>query len=106
MRRTILCYGDSNTWGYVAGTRNYQTGYVERYDLDHRWTGLLQKHLGSEFRVVEEGLNSRTTNIDDYLPKAVVPFPSDRNGARVLPTCLDSHAPLDLVILALGGLVE
>lgn len=103
MRHTILCYGDSNTWGYVAGSRNYQTMYVERYDREHRWTGLLQTHLGEDFYVIEEGLKSRTTNLDDFPPKNLVPYPADRNGARFLPTCLDSHSPLDLVILALGG---
>ncbi len=94
--RTILCYGDSNTWGYVAGSRNYETMYVERYDREHRWTGLLQSHLGEGFYVIEEGLNGRTINLDD-------PFPPDRNGKNYLPPCLSSHAPLDLVILALGG---
>lgn len=96
MEKNILCYGDSNTWGYVAGSRDYQTMYVERYDTKTRWPMVLQQKLGSHYRIIEEGLNNRTTNLDDpYLP--------DCNGKNYLLPCLYSHAPLNLVILALGG---
>ena len=86
--KTILCYGDSNTWGYIPGS-------AARYAQDQRWTGVLQHVLGGGFVVIEEGLNSRTTVLDD----PTKPF---KNGKDYLIPCLDSHAPLDLVILMLG----
>lgn len=91
----ILCFGDSNTWGYVAKSINFETGFMERYPRSIRWTGLLQNHLGECFYVIEEGLNGRTTNVDyKDIP--------DRNGKVYLPPCLYSHAPLGLVIICLG----
>ena len=86
--KTILCYGDSNTWGYVPGS-------ATRYPPQQRWTGVLQRSLGGDFVVIEEGLNSRTTVLDD----PTKPF---KNGKDYLIPCLDSHAPLDLVVLMLG----
>jgi lysophospholipase L1-like esterase len=86
----ILCYGDSNTWG-----RSGQN--ADRYSVDVRWTGLLQNLLGSNFEIIEEGLRSRTTNLDDSDPQ----FPG-RNGLTYLRPCLESHSPLDVVILWLG----
>jgi lysophospholipase L1-like esterase len=86
---TILCYGDSNTWGYVPGTGR-------RYGRHERWPGVLQDNLGPEFLIIEEGLNSRTTILDDPTRGP------GRNGLAYLGPCLDSHAPLDLVILLLG----
>ena len=86
--KTILCYGDSNTWGYIPGS-------AARYARHQRWTGVLQHVLGGDFVVIEEGLNSRTTVLDD----PTKPF---KNGKDYLIPCLDSHAPLDLVILMLG----
>ena len=87
----ILCFGDSNTWGYspVDGTR---------YSLDIRWTGVLQKSLGADYRVIEEGLNGRTTFINEEGEDAR-PF---RSGSDVLPFLLESHRPLDLVTIMLG----
>ena len=93
--KTILCYGDSNTWGFVPCQENYQS-CTKRYSREIRWTGRLQCLLGEDFYVIEEGLNSRTTNVDYF----VLP---NRNGATYLPSCLYSHAPIDLVVLALGG---
>jgi len=87
--KTILCYGDSLTWGYDA------TG-PGRHAPEDRWPNVLQSLLGPEVEVIAEGLNGRTTAFDDHLAGA------DRNGARVLPTLLDSHKPLDLVIIMLG----
>lgn len=92
-QKTILCYGDSNTWGYVPNPGAYP---VIRYARDQRWTGILQTLLGDQYYVIEEGLNSRTTNVDYHVPP-------DRNGKTYLPPCLYSHAPIDLVILALGA---
>jgi lysophospholipase L1-like esterase len=86
--KTVLCYGDSNTWGYIPGT-------AARYDAATRWTGRLQIGLGTSHRLIEEGLNGRTTVWDE-------PFREGRNGSRLLRPLLESHAPLDLLILALG----
>ena len=57
MRRRIVCFGDSNTWGYNPATE-------ERYDEDVRWTGILAELLGDGYRVVEEGQNGRTVATD------------------------------------------
>ncbi|MGD9711795.1 MAG: SGNH/GDSL hydrolase family protein [Thermomicrobiales bacterium] len=84
----VVCFGDSNTWGYDPDTRS-------RFPPDMRWTGVLARALGSEFTVIEEGLNGRTTNIDD-------PLDEDRNGKRHLPSRLETHAPFNLLIIMLG----
>ncbi len=86
---TILCYGDSNTWGWIPGSG-------ERYPFGKRWPTILQKNLGDNYRVIEEGLSGRTTLLDD-------PIELNRNGLKYLLPCLESHKPLDLVILALGS---
>jgi lysophospholipase L1-like esterase len=88
MTRTIVCFGDSNTWGYDPATSS-------RFAPDVRWTGVLQRTLGDGYRVVEEGLNGRTTNLDDPMH----PF---LNGLTYLQPCLESQMPLDLVTIMLG----
>jgi lysophospholipase L1-like esterase len=87
--KAILCYGDSNTWGQTPN----KTG--KRRSSNARWTGVLQESLGNEYYVIEEGLSSRTTDLD-YEKKP------GRNGRVYLEPCLDSHAPLDIVVLMLG----
>lgn len=89
MGKTVLCYGDSLTWGYDAAGQ-------DRHAYEDRWPGVLQQVLGPSVHVVAEGLNGRTTAYDDHLS------PADRNGARLLPSILHSHAPLDLVVILLG----
>ena len=86
--KTILCYGDSNTWGYVPGVGT-------RFPEDVRWTGVLQSALGADYRVTEAGLCGRTTIWDD-------PFNDGVNGRTTLLPILRQASPLDLVILALG----
>jgi len=84
---TILCYGDSNTWG-----SNPAGG--DRLPPEKRWPGVLRGLLpGCE--VIEEGLRGRTTIFDD-------PSEDGRNGLSYLPPCLASHDPIDLVVLMLG----
>jgi lysophospholipase L1-like esterase len=85
---SVLCFGDSNTWGFVPGSG-------ARYDLNTRWPGVLQQRLGPEYRVIEEGFNGRTTVWDD-------PAVPGRNGQQYLAPCLGSQRPLDLVVLFLG----
>ena len=87
--KNILCYGDSNTYGYVPGKGG-------RFPKDVRWTGILQKMLGEEYDVIEEGCNSRTTVYVD--PKE--PWLC---GETYLRPCLKSHKPLDTVIIMLGS---
>ena len=84
----ILCYGDSNTWGYEASTE-------ERLGRWERWPGVLQRELGDDTHVIEEGQNGRTTVFD-------VPFETDRNGLTYLPVALQTHHPLDVVVIDLG----
>jgi len=86
--KNILCYGDSNTHGYIP-----ETG--RRYPFSVRWTGILQQRLGSRARVIEEGLNGRTTVHDEALRVG-------KNGATYLPTLIESHSPIDLLVLMLG----
>lgn len=86
--KRILCFGDSNTYGYIPGG----TG---RYSEDIRWTGRLQKRLSSEAIIIEEGLCGRTTVFQDELRIG-------RRGVELLPVLLESHAPLDLVTVMLG----
>lgn len=88
MKKRILCYGDSNTYGY-----NPMGG---RYDEDKRWPMVMQAVLGEDYHVVEEGLNGRTFSQDD---PTVGGF---RSGVKYLPPCLMTHSPLDLVIVMLG----
>jgi lysophospholipase L1-like esterase len=88
--KTILCYGDSLTWGYDAAGPS-------RHAPEDRWPNVLQRLLGEKAQVIAEGLNGRTTAFDDHTAGV------DRNGARVLPTVLSTHAPLDLVIIMLGS---
>jgi len=84
----IVAYGDSNTWGYDPAA-------AQRFAPDVRWTGIMQNALGPRFKVIEEGLNGRTTVLDD-------PIEPHRNGLTYLTPCLLSHAPLDLIIISLG----
>lgn len=83
----ILCFGDSNTYGF-----NPHGG---RYDDDTRWTRVLARLLGSDYMILEEGLNSRTTALDD-------PYEPYRNAMDYIVPCLQTHMPLDLTILMLG----
>ena len=91
--KSILCYGDSNTWGFVPGS----FGVRERYDRATRWTGRLQQLLDpAHFYVIEEGLNGRTTNLN-YTSK-----PPGFRGTEFFSPIIYTHAPLDLIIIMLG----
>lgn len=88
MKKRILCFGDSNTWGYMV------TG--GRFDEDVRWPMRLQALLGDDYRVIEEGFNGRTCVYDDPIEGGF------KSGLNYLPACVMSHSPLDLVIIMLG----
>jgi lysophospholipase L1-like esterase len=84
----VLCYGDSNTWGYEASTEER----LMRWD---RWPGVLQRELGDDIHVIEEGQNGRTTVFD-------VPWEPHRNGLSYMPVALATHHPLDIVVIDLA----
>ena len=84
----VLCFGDSNTWSDDPDRNG-------RYPADVRWTGVLQHNLGANYYVVEEGLGFRTTDLE-YVRKP------GRNGKAYLIPCLNSHSPVDIVVLMLG----
>ena len=87
--KQILCFGDSNTWGYDGESR-------ERLPWGVRWTSLLQEKLNKEeYRVIEEGLCGRTTVFED-------PLRDGRKGTALLPTLLETHAQADVITLMLG----
>ena len=88
MRGSIVCYGDSNTWGY-----NAEDG--SRFPEHIRWPGVLSDLLGERYRVIEEGLSGRTSVMEDPLFEGL-------NGLNYITPCLKSHAPLKLVIIMLG----
>lgn len=87
--KTILCYGDSLTWGYDPVTG-------ERISRNKRWPGVLRDNLNDKYYIIEEGLNGRTTVWDDPLHGGF------KNGMKYLIPCLASHRPIDIVILFLG----
>ena len=90
---TIVCYGDSNTWGAVPMPGRM---LPERFAPQERWPGVLRETLGAGFTVIEEGLNGRTTCLDDPIEGL------HKNGLKHLPVILESHAPIDLLIVMLG----
>lgn len=88
--KTILAYGDSLTYGANPEADG------PRHAFEDRWPTVLERGLGGKARVIAEGMGGRTTAADDWFAAG------DRNGARILPTLLESHSPLDLVIIMLG----
>ena len=86
--KTVLCYGDSNTYGYDP-----ENGM--RYPKEKRWTFILQSLLSEGYEVIAEGLNGRTTAFDREGEDI-------KNGLRHLVPILHSHRPLDIVIFMLG----
>jgi len=89
--KTVLCYGDSLTFGTDPAVMGGRHAYEDR------WPTALGEALGvDKVRIVAEGLGGRTTVFDDFSS------PADRNGARILPTLLASHSPLDCVVIMLG----
>ena len=92
--KKILCYGDSNTWGWIPATK-------ERYGRDERWPGVLRLALGEGYEIIEEGLPGRTTVWNDPIEARQVD--TYMNGRIYLLPCLGSHKPLDLVVIMLGS---
>lgn len=85
----ILCYGDSNTFGYIPGRGG-------RYDRHTRWPGRLQELLGSAYQVMEEGLCGRTTAFEDMTEPG-------RNGLDRIREAVERSRPLDVLVIMLGS---
>lgn len=90
--RTVLLFGDSNTHGTMPVTT---LGQSDRFPRAERWTTRLAQLL-PEWEVIVEGLPGRTTVHDDPIEGV------HRNGLTVLPALLESHQPVDLVVIKLG----
>ncbi len=86
--KTILCYGDSNTFGWDPES-------MTRLAPGTRWPGVVQERLGDAYHLIEEGLPGRTTVWAD-------PSMGLISGADYLYPCLFSHQPMDMVVLMLG----
>ena len=95
MKKHILCFGDSNTHGYCADPADCADSALARFNEDERWTRLLQKQLGEEYLVIEEGLSGRTTSFDD-------PVYEHLSGMDYIYPCLKSHEPISLLMIMLG----
>jgi len=87
--KTIVCFGDSNTWGHVPGSDG------QRYPRDIRWPARLGTALADEAEVISEGLSGRNATIES-------PVAEGRNGLPYLVPCLRSHAPVDVLVIFLG----
>ena len=90
--RSLLLFGDSNTHGTVPMP---DLDFDGRFDRDERWAGRLAKLL-PDWEVIAEGHPGRTTVHDDPVEGA------HRNGLSVLPALLESHRPVDVVLVMLG----
>ena len=86
--KRLLCFGDSNTYGYAP--------YDGRYAAAIRWSGILAERLAPDWQLIEAGLNGRTIAAFD-------PLWPEKNGAEILPAYLRRYAPLDLLLLMLGS---
>lgn len=92
MTKVLLCFGDSNTHG-TAPMANL--GDMERFDRAERWPGLAAAALPG-WEIIEEGHPGRTTVHDDPVEGP------HRNGMRVLPALLETHRPIDVVLIMIG----
>jgi lysophospholipase L1-like esterase len=87
MKKRILIYGDSNTWGSKA--------FGNRYDTEKQWPNIFQKLLGDRYEVIQEGLCGRIAG--DHDKKDV-----HRNGRIGFEIIARSAAPIDYIVIALG----
>ncbi len=94
MKKHIVCLGDSNTHGYAADINDTQDK-TNRFNEDERWTMLLQRELGDDYLVLEEGLGGRTTVFHDPLHEAM-------DALSVIYPILMSHERVDMLIVMLG----
>ncbi len=90
MKKRIICFGDSNTWGF-----NPVNG--ERYDENTRWPMVLQNLLGDEYQIIEEGQNGRTIANSDPWEWGC------KCGLDYVLPMVESHYPFDMLIIMLGS---
>ena len=88
-KKRILCYGDSLTWGFDPVS-------MVRFPAESRWPMVLQEILDDDYQVIEEGQCGRTIAMED-------PSEGEKNGLTYLLPCLESHTPLELLIIMLGS---
>lgn len=89
--KNVVCFGDSNTFGY-SGDPTEKKG---RFNKEQRWTCLLQKELGAEFSIKEEGANGRTIQFEaDNEPSLC--------GLNEISRILVTHQPVFLFVIMLG----
>ena len=94
MKKHIVCLGDSNTHGYCADPKDCEDG-GDRFSENERWTCLLQKALGDEYLVLEEGLSGRTSVFTDPLHESM-------DAVSAAYSILMTHEPVDLLVIMLG----
>lgn len=88
--KTILCYGDSNTYGRKPGSLK------ERLNFHTRWTTILGEKLSSDdYMIIPEGLPGRALSVYDKENDIM-------SGLNYIIPCIKSHMPLDYVIVLLG----
>ncbi|MEM7302887.1 MAG: GDSL-type esterase/lipase family protein [Pseudomonadota bacterium] len=92
--KTIVCFGDSNTWGLMP--YDQLTDVPQRFPKEERWTTIMSRALGDDVDVIAEGLSGRTTVFDDHIEGVF------RNGSRAILSAIESHSPIDLLIIMLG----
>ena len=90
---TILTYGDSNTHGTPPTP---EAGLYLRLGAEDRWPCVMQRVLGSDWTLIEEGLPGRTTVFNDPVTGPTM------NGLLGLPMALRSHGPIDWLTIMLG----
>jgi lysophospholipase L1-like esterase len=93
MPKTILCFGDSNTFGTPPMTDLEDS---RRFPRDTRWPTVMGDALGQDWTIIEEGLPGRTTVHDDPIEGQW------KNGIKVLPAVIETHRPFDLILIMLG----
>ena len=86
--KKILCYGDSNTYGFIPQT-------CGRYDKNSRWSGILSELLDEDFEIIEEGMNNRTGFFKN-------PEGLKQSGGEYLSIYLQNRKDIDICMLALG----
>ena len=85
--KKILCYGDSNTFGFIPGT-------CGRYAKNQRWSGILSELL-PDYEIIEEGMNNRTGFFKN-------PEGLKHSGGDYLSVYLQNHKDIDICVLSLG----
>ncbi len=91
--KTVMCFGDSNTYGAIP---TLARSGRHRFAPDRRWPGVMRKTLGNGWDVIEEGHPGRTTVHEDPIEGL------HKSGIKALPVLLETHMPLDAIVLALG----